>query len=381
MAGNQALDDSVATIPASAVGMSGGGDVQSRIESLLGGEEAPVVEEAPAEIEAEEEVAESTPEEEAEESTETEETDEETESDDEEAKDEEEATEEDSDAIELTEEQIAATLGLPEDGAKVDDEGNLLIRTKVDGEVSYVPMKSLVASYQLENHLQKRIQQTAESQKEFEALKVEKTTELQTTVQDATALVVEMENQLTAATQNIDMNALRQNNPGEYAAMQQELAARQANIQQIKGKLGEVIQTQQAEQAAKAKEAQEAYVLEQTDQLITKIPTWSDPEVAKKEVEQLRTASKDAYGFTDEEFDAIGDHRLVLVLMDALKGRSVSNSDPVKKRLKSIPKITKPGTKKSNPVSNKQRAVEAQQQKLKKSGSTRDVADLLLARM
>lgn len=375
------LDDTLAVATATpSTGRIDDAGLLSRIEAATYGDEAPVQE---AEVETEEEVSEAPPAEEVEEPTDEGQEEEETETEDDEAETDEEeesddAENESDDTIEMSEEQLAAVLELGDDGVKVDEEGNLTIRTKIDGEVGYVPMKDLVTSYQLEKHLRNKSQVDAEARREFEAFKAEETTKLQTTVTDATALVVEMENQLTASVKGVDMEALRQSNPGEYAALQQDIAARQNYIAQAKGKLGEVIQAQQAEQAQKAEEARQAYVLEQTEQLITKIPRWSDSEVAKTEIGQLQKSAIEAYGFTEEEISSIGDHRIVLALMDAIKGRSMSDPEPVKKRLKAVPKITKPGSRKVNTSTAKQRALQAKVKNLKQSGKTQDAAALLM---
>ena len=345
-----------------------------RIEAAAYGEEAPVEE---AEVQTDEETTETATQEDEETQTQEVEQDEEEESEDDEAKEE----TQDEDVIELDESQLAASLGLEEGEVSVDEAGNTLIKTKVDGEVSFVSLKDLKASHQMESHLQGRIKQSAEDKKECETFKEAETGKLQTMVTDATALVVHMEQELMAAVQRTDMDSLRQSNPAEWSAVQREIDLRQNSIQQVKGKLGEIIQANSAEQATKADEVKQAYILEQTEQLITKVPHWSDAEVAKKEIGQLQKAAVEAYGFTEEEISTIGDHRIVMLLMDAIKGRSLDNTESVKKRLKSIPKIMKPGNRKQNTVSIQDRNKATRQNNLKKSGSTKDAAAILLDRM
>ena len=375
MAGNQGLDDALAdliTTPASSE--SSADTVLSRIEARLGGE-APLgeKEETTEEPEATEE--------ESEDSTEAEETEEPDEDETEDAEDTEEATEDDEDKIELSEDQLAAALGLPEGSAKVDDEGNTLIRTKVDGKVDYVPLKDITASYQMEKHWQERIRTTAEDKKQFDTQKEQESQKLQNAIGDAIALSQSLEKQMFSQYQGVDFNALKAQDPGRWAAMQQEIQQRQQYINNIKGQLGNTIRSQQEEFNQKSEEQKKARVLEGAEKLIDAIPTWSDPDTATKEIQALVPIAI-AAGYTEEEFIGAEDYRLILLVREASKAKKEQETTSiVKKRLKSIPKITKPGSKKVNSKSKEDRERSHLTNNLKRTGSTADAAAALLSRL
>ena len=369
---NEVLDGALDSIPATPELYQGGSDddVVSQLETLLeGGETA---QEEAVETETEEEVE--TPEEE--------EVDETTESTDEDETEEEVDEDADEGNIELTEAQFAEAMGLESDSAKLDDEGNLLIKTKVDGEVSFKPMKDLIASYQMESHLQRQIKTAAEERKVYDTQKAEEQTRVQTTITDASALVGLMEQELMAAVQQVDMNTLRRENPAEWAATQQDISNRQMRIGQVKQQVGKMIQEQQVQQRDKSEAVKAQNIKDETEKLITAIPTWSDPEIASKEISVLQKELISRYGdlgATAEKLASIPEAWMIAAFRDLVKnGDTEKVSKVVKKKLKAVPKIMKSGNKSKNSMSHSRKIQIQKQQLLEESGSTQDAVSVLL---
>ena len=370
------LDDVVQTLDTtSAVEAEGGEEsVLSRLESVISGEKPP----EETEVAETEETDEPTSEEEetptdTDEEAEADETDEETEEQDEETE------EDDAETLELEESQLAELLGLSEDGVQITDDGDMKIKTKVDGKEEYVPMKDLVSSYQLEKHLRNKSQVDAEARREFEALKQEETARIQQTFTDATALVHQLEQDFLGSVQATNMDELRQTNPAEWAAKNQEFQTQAARIQQAKEMIRQNIsvQQQQSQQQAEAQKAK--YIEEQTEKLLEAVPAWQDEKVAAKEIGEMQSAVSEMYGFTPEEISQINDHRVILMLRDAVKGKVTTDANPVKKRLKKVPKIVKPGSNKvQKKNAAKKRVTDIKRKRAREVGTTSAVADLVL---
>ena len=377
--GNQALDAPLESISASPEFYQEGSDTDTigQLEALLDGDNTsePVKPEVNEETETPEEVEGEEPND----ATEEEEVDEETEED---AETDESEDSEDEGDIELTEAQFAEAMGLESDSAKLDDEGNLLIKTKVDGEVSFQPMKDLIASFQMESHLQRQIQTAAEERKVYETFKTEEQEKIQKTATDASALIGLMEQDLMSSIQQVDMNALRRDNPAEWAAMQQDIQNRQSQIGQAKQHLGQMIQEQQNQQRSEFEAKRQEAISDETEKLISAIPTWSDKDVAAKEIDALQKDLVDRYGYlgaTAEKVSNIPEAWIVAAFRDLVKVGEVDKvSKVVKKRLKAVPKIMKSGNKSKNSVSHSRKVQIQKQQQLEQSGTTQDAVSVLL---
>jgi hypothetical protein len=92
----------------------------------------------------------------------------------------------------------------------------------------------------------------------------------------------------------------------------------------------------------------------------------------------------DTYNFPAEAIDSVEDHRLILMARDAQKYRdSQATSKKTVKKLKTLPKVTRPGASKGNQSrALKKSASEKNVIRLHKSkGRTADVANVLMDRI
>jgi hypothetical protein len=375
---NEELNDALSTLSTTSVlPESAGETVLSRLEARLGGT-APKEETAETE---DDEASDETSAEGDEDPTDGEETEEEDETSEDDGEEESDDEESDEEAVELTEEQLAIALGLPEGSTKVDEEGNTLIRTKVDGKVDFVPLKDITASYQMEKHLQEKIRTVAEDKKQFEQVKTTETGKLQTAVTEAVSMMQSMEQQMFSEYQGVDFNAIKRDDPGRWSAMQHDIAQKQQQLGQVKGKLGQIIQAQQQEQLATTENEKKAKILAETELLVDKLPSWANPETAATEIKTLIPIAEQL-GFTEDEVYALDDHRMVLLLRMASKAQGVEETTSiVKKKLKSIPKITKPGAKPSTTSKKSDRDKAQRISRLKQSGSPEDLRSAILDRL
>ena len=118
-------------------------------------------------------------------------------------------------------------------------------------------------------------------------------------------------------------------------------------------------------------------VAEQADLLSGAIPEWADEKVATAEKAGLYNYAV-GLGFSDEEVGGITDHRVILLLRDAMKYKGLlEKGSDLKGKAKNAPTL-KPGKPKSRAKSSKVRkAQRSQRNRLRESGRVDDAASLI----
>lgn len=295
--------------------------------------------------------------------------------------------EEDTDGIELEAAEVAAILGLDEQSLSINDDGEVQIKVKVDGEISTVPLKDMQKSYQLDSHVNKRSMELAEQRKAFEQAAKDKAAQLNNQLQQTEALVNVAQQNLMQEFQSIDWNELESIDPGRYAAERQKFAERNAQIEQIKTHAGQIGMAQQQQASEEWKAARQQRLQHEKVMLLDTVPEWSDHKTMATESESIKKMMGNI-GFTPEEtasMDDAGfydDHRIVRILRDAMLYRKQKSSvEPAKKKVKNLRKVLKPGAPTSKQVK-AEHASKAKLQKLRKGGGrVSDAASLLVDRM
>lgn len=273
--------------------------------------------------------------------------------------------------IELS--QFASILGIDEDKLDVDDDGNVFVKTKIDGEEGRAKFQDLIKSYQLEGHLNKQNMEVAEARKALQAQIVEHEQQAQARLQQLESLSQIAYQELQREYQSIDWQTLRVSDPGEFAAKVTEFQQREANI----GQAFQKIQTEKQQAENQNKERFNQYLRDESAKLLQAIPEWSKPEVALKEKAELKTFAM-SHGFQAEELDQLSDHRSVLMLRKAMLYDQLQQSKPgIEKRVIKAPKLVKPGS----PVTRQERdktSLAAIKDTIRKSGGEKGVVEFLL---
>ncbi len=329
-------------------------------------------------LSASEETPEEVTEEVTEESVETETEEEvvETESEEEETEVEPEGDTEEEITLEAS--QLAEYLGVDADAVDVTEDGELVLKTKIDGKEGRATLAELLKSYQLEGHVNQKSMQLSEDRKAFDAERETQKAQIAQELQQAKQLLEFAQNQTLAEYQNIDWQSLREQNPAEYAAMQQDYNARIQQIGQAMNGVGQ--QSQQVQQQAFVQRRQK-----EAQMLLDKLPEWSDENVAQKE-----TADVAKYligsGFSQQEVSTVVDHRAVIMarkamLYDKMTAEGEVKKEVAKKKVKKLPRVAKPGASKDKAQA-KAEADKAIRQKVKRSGGhVDDVAAAIFERM
>lgn len=136
-------------------------------------------------------------------------------------------------------------------------------------------------------------------------------------------------------------DALKKANPQQYAAEWADYSRKQGQLQQI---YAEQQKTQHEMIAAQNKRQAEMVAAEQ-EKLLSVVPEWRDPDVAREEVTDLVQFAMDSYGYTPEEIQQTYDHRAMLIMRDAKRYRDMkAGNKDVRKNKRAKTKTLKPGS-------------------------------------
>jgi hypothetical protein len=282
----------------------------------------------------------------------------------------------------IAEMSLADYLGIDDERIVEGDDGSLLFNAIIDGESKQVPLSELAANFQLQSHVNNKSIALENERKEFEDTRNNVATELQQRVQGIQALHKMAEEQLVSDFNQVDWDKLRVEDPGNWTALRQEYAEKAQKIQDAQGLATQEQQRMASEQQQQFQTQMQDHMKDQFSQMITKNPKWADEAVLKTDMDGLKTFVSNTYGYDTKDFDNVSDHRLIELIKDAKSFREGTKAAEGKK-VKRVPKFTKPGAARGNAASlTKARNVKARRAAVKEGGGkTSDVANLLLDRM
>ena len=270
---------------------------------------------------------------------------------------------------------LAKLLGADESALDVDDDGNILVKTKIDGQEGKAKFADLLKSYQLQSHVDKQVREAADQRKALQeqSQAFQQQMQVQQAVIGKMAEVKSIEASL-AQYNGIDWNALIDSDPvqavkldRQYRDLQQQHYAKTQEVEQASAN----IQNQQQQQHA-------ATLNQERQAMIVALPEWADEGKASKE-KQLIVADLKARGFSDGDIQNLANHKAVLLARDAMLYRQQQAAKTVtEKQVRAAPRIIKPGAAQTGNrgAQNVQTLKTAVR---KSSGSRQSVVDYLLA--
>jgi hypothetical protein len=233
---------------------------------------------------------------------------------------------------------------------------SLPVTVKIDGQERSVPLAEVLKSYQLEGHVNNKSIELSNQQRAFEQERQAAQTLAQQMLQRNTDLGNIALQMVNNDYQRVDWNALRAQDPAQYAALHADFQQRSSQVQQYLQALD-----QQRAQAAQEQQQKSAQTLqEQQQRMYEARPQWRDDAVFKQDREQMVKYAH-GLGFSDAEIGSLSDHRNMLVLHDAARYAALQASAPqAAKRVREAPVQVKPGARvNTNPQdANRQAAIE-----------------------
>jgi len=269
----------------------------------------------------------------------------------------------------LDEEAQEEVLAEEESTVEEEEEGDQepLYTVKIDGEEVEVPLSELQQGYSRNADYTKKTQALAEQRKQFDTLH-------QDYAQRVNALnnfAYQLQQEPSIPEPEIDWERLQHADPVEWLK-QRQLAQDRANV---RAQRSQQIQAIQQEQQS-LQEQQFNETLQKERELLNEIiPTWKEPEVAKKEKSEIRDFAKRHYGLSDVDLQNAYDHRLVRILYDSFQYHKSMNDGKTKLKEASEPTVKTArvkGRSARGPVSRRQTNFNKALGRLEKSGSTED---------
>ena len=268
-----------------------------------------------------------------------------------------------------SEEEEVSEQDVSQDEEQIDTQEKLedsTYKVKVAGQELEVTLDELRNGYSRDADYRQKTEELSNQRKNFQS-------ESEKQRQDYSQKLNELNQRLSTAQQNLnaeinsaDLDRMYDEDPTEAARVERKLKKKQDALNQS-------LQQAQAEQ----KEQFSSFLQDQQRKLVSKMPEFSDPAKASNLKANMKSTLNN-YGFNDQEVAQVYDHRIVMLVNDAMKYRSMQNSKP-----NIAKKITKPSKPFSSGV--KQGKSEANLKlrrekfsRLKTSGSMKAAQDVFL---
>ena len=237
---------------------------------------------------------------------------------------------------------------------------------KVAGQEFNVTLDELRNGYSRDADYRRKTEDLAYDKKQFQTESEKQRQDYSTKLSELNQMMSVAQQQLNAEINSADLEKLYEEDPTEAARIEHRLKKKQE-------KLNQAMQKTQSEQ----KKQFDGFLQDQQRKLVQKMPEFSNPEKAS----QLKSSMKNtlnSYGFNDQEIAQVYDHRIVMLVNDAMKFRSMQKAKPNMAK-----KISKPGKVFSSGVKQSKADINLKTRKdklsrLRKSGSTKDAASIFL---
>ena len=247
-----------------------------------------------------------------------------------------------------SEEEIVSSLSqlIEHEGWDPEWVNDLKVPVKVNGVKSEAKLADLVKNYQIGQAAEQRLEEAKskaqllhqEAEQQGEAVKVR--------VAEAAGLLQLAERLFSVDAEQANLQKLRdEGDEVGYLAAKDRLMEKRRAIESVKQAAAKVFKDAQLSTANDGLD--EEHIGKERVALRNKIPEWSDQEVANSEsVGIFEYLTGDEYGFTQEDVESAGDHRLFLLARKAWKyDQQQAKVQTAQKRVLTIPKVMNPGSK------------------------------------
>lgn len=156
--------------------------------------------------------------------------------------------------------------------------------------------------------------------------------------------------------------------PEQFNAAFAQHQANKAKLARIRAEREKVNQKLQADAAEQLKE----HLENESKLLLEALPAWKKPEIAAREKAKLVTFAK-TLGYTDDDIAQVTDHRVLLLLNDALKYRGLQDKrKSTRDKIRNVTKNSRPGARVDSEARNSK--LDKARKLAKKTGNVNDAA-------
>lgn len=246
----------------------------------------------------------------------------------------------------------------------IQKEPDSTFTVKVAGQELKVTLDELKKGYSRDADYRRKTEELSFEKKQFQSEAEQQRQDYSKRLSELNQILAFANQQLNSEASNIDLNKLYEEDPVEATKVERQLRLKKEKMIEAASKL----QQEQQRQLS-------SYVQEQQKILAEKMPEFQDAQKASATKNNLRNFLN-SYGFKDNEISQIYDHRIVMLVNDALKYRNMKNVKPV-----SAAQASKSGKFLSSGVKKDSNDINFQKRKeklgrLKKSGNVNDAASI-----
>ena len=231
---------------------------------------------------------------------------------------------------------LAAELGLDADKLTLSEDGEVLVKLKVNGKDETIDLKEAIAGTQFHKANDEKARVLAEDRKTFESERAQVAQAYQQQLQQIRGLGEMLQNKLMQDFQGVDWDRLRVTDPGEWTAKQREFELRNQELQRAGQMLGQQMRVEQEQQSQQESQQRAAILTSEREQMMEHNPSWRDEERMKGDLTKIVEYAKQS-GFDDEELQDVIYSRHVEVLKKAMlydQGKTVAD-----KKVRQAPKM------------------------------------------
>ena len=231
---------------------------------------------------------------------------------------------------------LAQELGLDGDKLTLSEDGEIMVKLKVNGKEQSVDLKEAISGAQYSKANEEKARNLAEERKAFESEREQVAEAVTKRVEHLQGLGQMLENKLMEEFKSIDFERLRVTDPGEYAAKQYEFQQRSQELQQAGQMVGEQMRQAQEMQDKQFQEERQRILQSERAVMLESVPEWSDESKMKDDLTAITDYARDL-GFPDDELNDIVYNRHLQVLRKAMlydQGKKVAE-----KKVKQGPKM------------------------------------------
>ena len=249
---------------------------------------------------------------------------------------------------------------------KQDSTEEELYKVKVAGQEFDVNLDELKAGYSRDADYRRKTEELSYEKKQFMSESEKQRQDYSSKLNELNQLMSVAQQQLQTEINSADLEKLYEEDPTEAARIEHRLRRKQEKLNSAMAKT----QSEQQKQF-------DSFLQEQQKKLVVKMPEFSNPEKAS----QLKSSMKNtlnSYGFNDQEVAQVYDHRIVMLVNDAMKYRNMQKAKPnIAKKISKPGKVFSSGVKQSKADINL-KARKEKLSRLKKTGSVKDATSIFL---
>ncbi len=177
---------------------------------------------------------------------------------------------------------LASELGLDADKLTLSEDGDVLVKLKVNGKDETVDLKEAIAGTQFHKANDEKARVLADERKTFESERAQVAEAYAQQLQQIRGLGEMLQNKLTQEFQGIDWDRLRVTDPAEWTAKQREFEIRNHELQQAGQMLGQQMRAEQEQYSQQEAQQRSAVLGSERERMIENNPSWRDAERMSK---------------------------------------------------------------------------------------------------